>query len=129
MTKELITNDGTLNIFYSGNMVLVESVTGNGLDYLPSLLYSAIGDFEPGVVLIRATNPHVPYLSEFTSTGIVLDKAELYYQGDYNSIKKLLYDYFDERYGIEPLNNPDFINCINSAHKTHSFRMDEVFSF
>lgn len=130
MKHNLCVDDGELEIYFNDNKVLIEKASGNGLSYLSTLLYSITGATEPvETILILATNLHTPYLGSFRSTGIMLDKTELYYRGEYDGIKKLLYHYFLDRDGIEPLNNPSFINCINSAHKTQSYRMDNIFSF
>lgn len=121
----LAADDGAIDISYSDKTVLIHSISGNGFEYLDSLLYSIAGKvIKPALILIPESYTQVIRDNCFIASGVVLEKAELYYLGNKKQITACLYDYFLDRYGVEPFDNEAFLIAINSPHKTMAYRLD-----
>lgn len=132
MTHTLETDDGYLEIYYHGGAVLIISMRGNGFEYLGSLLYAITNKvYNPQLVLMPNLAKYYEIIRDtgMRNSRILLDrKTELYYDGDISLINVLLYNYYLERDKIEPFNNIDFLQTVNSPYKTLNYRMDTVFA-
>jgi competence protein ComGC len=132
MTHTLETDDGSLEIYYNDGVVLITKIQGNGFEYLDSLLYAITNRIsKPKLVLIPNLNKYGEVIRDngMLSSRVLLDrKVELYYYGDLSAINDLLYNYYLERDGIEPINNIQFLQTVNSPYKTLNYRMDTIFA-